>query len=264
MQPTASLARTPPRRPWAPGVALAAVLALGLPAWAAPGASRPEELTYLTEDYPPSNFLVDGQLKGIAVEVLKLIWKRMGVAEQPIQVINWARGYRQTEETPGLVLFAMTRTPERDPVFKWVGPIYHSAYVLVGRSGQRFQLERTLDAAHYRVGVLRQDIGHKLLLQAGVPDAGLEKVSHVRQLVQMLVAGRVDLICLPEETMHQYVLEEKLAAGSFNRAFVVWKSTLAFAFNKDTDPGLIERFQTALDHLGPERERIIRKYGGMP
>ena len=264
MQPPAPRSRPtpPPARARALLAALCAVLAL--PAWPAPGATRPEDLTYLTEDYPPSNFLDHGQLKGIAVEMLKAIWQRMGVPEQPIQVINWARGFKQTEETPGVVLFAMTRNPEREARFRWVGPIYHSEYVLVGRAGQQFHMTRTQDAARYRVGVLRQDIGHKLLLQAGIPDAQLEKVSHVRQMVQMLDAGRVDLICLPEETLHEYVLEEKLVAGHFSRAFVVWHSILSYAFNKDTDPKLIERFQTALDQLGPERDRIIRKYGGVP
>jgi len=60
------------------------------PAGVNAAASGPENLTYLTEDYPPSNYLENGVLKGVAVDVLKALWMKMGVKEQPIEVSNWA------------------------------------------------------------------------------------------------------------------------------------------------------------------------------
>lgn len=224
----------------------------------------PEALTYLTEDYAPSNYLQDGELKGIAVEVLRAVWKQMGVPPQPIQVINWARGFQEVETTPDTVLFAMTRRPDRENKFLWVGPIYKSTFVLYSRAGWRIPLATVRDAAAYRIGVLREDIGEKFLLEAGIPLAHLERVAHVRQLTQMLDAGHIDLVCLPAETMQTYGGMRYGDPAGYTPELVAFPTVLYFAFNKATPPGLVARFQEALTRVESERRRIVKKYGGTP
>jgi len=88
-------------------------------------------LNYYTEIYPPSSFYNDNQLTGISVELMRAMWRDMSMPQQQIMVVPWARGYRQISMHPNNVLFAMSRTAERDPLFKWVGPIFESQYFIL-------------------------------------------------------------------------------------------------------------------------------------
>lgn len=239
----------------------AGLLALVLLVFVAPAyAAGPEQLTYLTEEYPPANYMENGTLKGYAVDVLKAMWKKMGVPEQPIEVINWARAYRRAETTPNTMVFTMTRNAERENLFQWVGPIYKSRYVLVGRAGRTFQLGSPSDAGRYRVGVIRDDVGHKLIREAGIPDDKLEKVGDFRQLLKMLDADRVDLLCVSDTLIPTVSQWSKLKSGDLTETLVISEVSIHYAISKGTDPTLVKRFQSALDAIEPERRRILKTY----
>lgn len=54
----------------------------------------PEDLTYMTENYPPQNYINEfGLVQGISVTLLKEMWKEMDCPEQEIHVYPWARAY---------------------------------------------------------------------------------------------------------------------------------------------------------------------------
>ena len=36
-----------------------------------------EDLVYMTEEYRPLNYMEDGEVKGLTVELLKMIWEEM-------------------------------------------------------------------------------------------------------------------------------------------------------------------------------------------
>jgi polar amino acid transport system substrate-binding protein len=189
----------------------------------------------------------------------------MGVPEQPIQVLNWPRAYKQTQQTPNTVLFAMVRNAQREPLFQWLGPIYRSEYQLISLTRRRFPLTSTRDAAPYRVGVLRDDYGNTFLTGAGVPESHLEKVNDVGQLVQMLQAGRIDLICTGSDTLHVYTTQQHLDPATFTVEQTFTNNmVLYFAFSKTTDPKLVHHFQLALNNMDAERRRIVKGYGGTP
>ena len=67
------------------------------------------ELTILTENLPPLNFIKDGVLMGPAVDIVKEIQKRVGSHEQ-IQVYPWARAYKMALEEVNILIFGMART----------------------------------------------------------------------------------------------------------------------------------------------------------
>ena len=63
---------------------------------------------------------------------------------------------------PGM-LFAIARTDERGPQFKWVGPIMPSRILLLARRDRQLSVARPADLSTYRIGVIRDDVGHHLL-----------------------------------------------------------------------------------------------------
>ncbi|NNK96304.1 MAG: transporter substrate-binding domain-containing protein, partial [Desulfobacterales bacterium] len=54
---------------------------------------KSEELTVLTENLPPLNYVDNGKLVGPSIEIVKEIQKRVGTNE-PIHVYPWARAYK--------------------------------------------------------------------------------------------------------------------------------------------------------------------------
>lgn len=223
-------------------------------------AAGPEDVTYLTEEYPPANYTEKGVLKGYAVDVLRAMWRKMGVPEQPVEVSNWARAYNRADTTANTMLFVMTRTPEREGRFHWVGPIHQSRYVLVGRSARHFQVTAPADLARYRVGVIRADIGHKLLLEGGIPDGKLEKVADYRQLLKMLEAERVDMLCVAESMLMAFPRWSNLKPGDIKEVMTVKDVAVYYALSKDTDAALVKRFQNALLAVEPESKKIMKFY----
>jgi hypothetical protein len=49
-------------------------------------------------------------------------------------------------------IFSTARTPERDALFKWVGPTDEAEWVLLGRADHSFQLRSLEDARPLRIG----------------------------------------------------------------------------------------------------------------
>lgn len=241
-----------------------ASLLLAVPAAAQPAQPGAGQIRYFTEDYPPSNFVENGTLKGYAVDLLKAMWRQMKVPEQPIEVTNWARAFNHVENTPDTMLFAMTRNAEREKKFLWVGPIYNNRYVLIGRTDRKYDVSVPADAGRYRVGVIRDDIGHKLMLEAGVTESKLEKVADFRQLVKMLKADRIDLIAATITVLPSFAGYGDFKASELAPVATVKEAPLYFAFNKDTDARLVARFQNALRAVEPERRRALKAFGLTP
>ena len=50
--------------------------------------------------------------------------------------VPWARGYKMATTQPDVGLFVAVRTPEREQLFHWVGPIVSTSASLYARSGE--------------------------------------------------------------------------------------------------------------------------------
>jgi len=73
-------------------------------------------LRVVTEDSYPVQYVENGQLKGknatsinTALEMMKL--------DASIEVLPWARAYNMALSTPNVLIFSITRTPEREDLF---------------------------------------------------------------------------------------------------------------------------------------------------
>lgn len=224
----------------------------------------PADLTYLAEDYPPANYMENGQLKGASVELLKKIWEKMGVPEQPIKVVPWARGYNLVQQEKNTVLFTMSRNEAREKLFKWVGPIFKARHVLIGMADADIQINSLEDAKKYTIGTIREDIGETTLLEAGFDRDKLESVARLEQNMKKLMSGRVDLISQSEESVRDFIALRKYAPQKFKTFWVINERGNYYAFHKETPDALIQKFQTALDSLETERQEITARYNMTP
>ncbi len=91
------------------------------PATASSGGTPSASLRLLSEEFPPINFTEAGQPRGLSVDIVQAIQKRLGQS-LPIEFMPWARAFREAQDGPPAALFAMARIPSAK-LFQWVGPI---------------------------------------------------------------------------------------------------------------------------------------------
>ena len=218
------------------------------------------ELTYMTEEYRPYNYTENDKLTGISVELLKLMWRKMGYAEQPIEIYPWARGYYYLQKQSNSVLFATSRTEEREDLFKWVGPIYHVKNILIALSRNNLHINSLEDAKNLDIGTVIDDVSEQLLISSGFDHSLLQRVSSIEQNLLKLKIGRIDLVAITDKGFKDYLVSENYDAHDFNTIYVIQETGSYYAFNKSVPDTLVAEFQEAFDSLKLEHHSILESY----
>ena len=116
-------------------------------------------LVLLTENFPPYNMAKNGKnfaqnqnLEGIAVEVLRETFKRVDIGYSMTLRFPWERIYHLALDNPDYGVFVTARIPEREALFKWVGPIGPDDWVLLARANSPITLTSLEQARQYKVG----------------------------------------------------------------------------------------------------------------
>ena len=219
------------------------------------------KLTYLTEDFKPYNYQEYGQAKGLAVELLILVWKEMGVQALPIEFTPWPRAYEMIQKQPNTVLFSMVKTTEREPLFKWVGPIAQSRTLLVAREDTPINMRSIEDAKGLTVGVVR-DYMSAIILERHKDIVTIDTLSSVDLCIKKLSSRRLDLISIEENTFNLAMQKKHISQKKFKTAWVLNNTLSYYAFSKDVDDATIARFQKAFDAIikTPEYTRLVGHY----
>ncbi len=206
-------------------------------------------LTFLTEENPPFHYTDRGVLKGMAVEVLQQIWNQMGEPHKDITVMPWSRAYEAAQNKPGTVIFVTARLPEREKLFKWVGPITMSRLVLLTKRNSTVKLNSDDDIRKYRVGVLHNDVAELIMRKLGVPSAQLDMAPDHKTSILKLMAGRIDMMVKGEKSLNEFLKGIGQNPEDFKVLRKVAGVQVCFAFHKDTPDSVISRYQEALNHL---------------
>lgn len=217
-----------------------------------------------TEALPPLNYEENGKVSGFASELLRQMASEAGHSVQ-LEVMPWMRAYRTVKQQPGSALYSIVRNPEREALFKWVGPIAPRrimVYALASRPDVK--IRRQPDLLRYRLGVLAESSAASQLLQLGLPEARLEYGQSDEVNLKKLLLGRADGVVMLDWAMRwQQKLQQVDAARirpvwSLDQRYQYW-----FAFNKDTDPAMLRSLQHALDQLRADGRlaALKRRYG---
>ena len=235
------------------GAALALAFALALlPGTRVQGADAADPrdasagLAWITEEYYPFNYREDGVVRGISADLLRLAWAELGEPEQSIFILPWARAYKQAMGTSGMVLFSTARTPEREALFKWAGPIAQVRFVLAAPRGSGVRVGRPEDLAGLRVGTLRDDVSDSLLAPWRSV-CRVESVADMDQNLRKLDAGRIDLVAYEEASLRLLLRRQGRDPDAYETVYVLKETPVYYAFHISTDDELVRRFQRALD-----------------
>jgi len=214
-------------------------------------------LTIATETSAPFSMRVGENVAGIATDTIREILARAGIAHT-IELLPWKRAYTLAQERPDACVYATTRTPERDAVFKWVGPIGEADWVLMGRADRTFSLRSLEDARNYRIGTYNGDARDEYLRGRGFEvDPAPDDLTNPRKLM----LNRIDLWAASIQR-GSLTLEQLGYAGKIVPVLSFKRMRLYLACNRAVPDAQIARMNEALMSMERDgsRRAILHKY----
>lgn len=218
----------------------------------------------LTENFPPYNMAINGKnfakednLDGIAVDIVREMFKRAGIQYSMTLRFPWDRIYKLALEKPGYGVFVTARLPERETLFKWVGPIGPDDWVLLGRGDSAISLSSLEQAKPYKVGAYKGDAIAKHLAEKG-----LEPITVLRdqQNARKLMAGQIDLWATGDPAGRYLAKQEGISGLKTILRFD--SAELYLALNKDVPDEVVQKLQTELEQMRSEGlvDDILSRY----
>ncbi len=204
-----------------------------------------EQLEILTCECPPLSYENNHRVEGPGADLVRHIQKKLNTHEQ-ISIFPWARAYRTTEEVANTVLFSTAKTPQREDLFKWVGPMAEKKYYFFARMGSKIEINSIEDAKKYTVGVHLESNNHRFLLAQGFET--LQPVVLEEQNLMKLYYGRIDLWYVDSATPMSLTALHFMK-GAVEKKYFVQNIKLYYAFNKATPDRVVNNWQQALDNI---------------
>lgn len=211
-----------------------------------PAQSAEQVFKIYTEEFPPYNYTDKGEITGISTEIVREILRRLDHPED-IEISSWLNAYRLVQEKDNTILYSTTRSPFREDLFKWVGPLVPNNIVFFARTISGISIKTLNDAKKVgRIGVYMDDFGEILLNEKGFTN--LRSVPDNRVNIKDLVEGKIDLWIINELTGNQMAREIGLA-NKIEKVYDVQKEFMYIAFSKNTPDSIIDKWQKALDEI---------------
>lgn len=245
------------------------LLALGGTLALLAGAARAEvssdyTVVLLTENFPPYNMAINGKnfaqednIDGIAVDIVREMFRRAGVKYNLTLRFPWDRIYKLALEKPGYGVFVTARLPEREELFRWVGPIGPDDWVMLARGDSQISLASLDDAKRYRIGAYKGDAIAEYLVEKGVEHStSLRDQENARKLQ----AGQIDLWATGDPAGRYLARQEGISGLKTVLRFD--SAELYLALNREVPDEIVGRLQSALDKMRSEGfvEDILNNY----
>ncbi|WP_313223062.1 substrate-binding periplasmic protein [Stutzerimonas nitrititolerans] len=213
--------------------------------------AAPEQINLLTENFPPYNMAIDGKnyardenVQGIAADIVREMFQRAGIDYTLTLRFPWERVYKMALETPGYGVFVMARLPEREALFKWVGPIGPDDWVLLARADSPIDITSLEQARRYNIGAYKGDaIAEHLVAQGLEPSLALRDQTNVEKLQN----GEIDLWATGDPA-GRYLAKQQGVTG-FKRVLRFDDAQLFLALNKQTADETVAKLQAALEQM---------------
>ena len=222
------------------------------------------DLVLLTENFPPynmakngKNFAQDENINGIAVDIVREMFKRADITYSLTLRFPWERIYKLALEKPGYGVFVMARLPDREKLFKWVGPLGPDDWIMLAKADSKITLETLDDARKYKIGAYKGDAIAETLAKQGLnPIVVLRDQDNAKKLV----SGQIDLWATGDPAGRYLARQEGVTGLKTLLRFS--SAELYLALNKDVPDEAVAKLQAALDQMRKDGvvEEIMARY----
>src|SRR3546814_13107990 len=130
------------------------------------------------------NFAQDENINCIAVDIVREIFKLADISYSLTLRFPWERIYKLALDNPGYGVFVTARLPEREKLFKWVGPIGPDDWIMLAKADSKISLDSLEQARQYRIGDYKGDaIAENLARQGRKPNDMVREQDKAKKMV---------------------------------------------------------------------------------
>ena len=226
-----------------------------------------QNITIVTEDYPPYNYLHDEKITGMSTEVVLAVVNEANVSYTH-DIYPWARAYQMAKINKNTLIHSIGRTAKREKLFQWIGVIAPTQFCVISlKKREDIQINSLNDLKQYQIGTIRDDIQEKYLLGMGFKKGKqIVSVSRHKQNFDLLLKGRIDLWASVELTASHIARQNDLIPDEILKRKFCFEDLstegVYMAFSKNTAPSLIKEFKQALIKIKQNGvyDAILKKY----
>lgn len=202
---------------------------------------------------PPYQVMIDGQLKGSAVEVLQCALLQLPMTHTT-NIVPWKRAKNNVRNGRSDGYFSVMRLPEMEPYARLSAPLMLEKWFWFAFDRKLFQ--RPGFPSTVRIGVLRGSNQEGWLQEHQIPIA--QSVNQLSSLLRLLSIRRIDTLLVDRQVMLQ-ALEQRMGLEQpLARQFERYASLGVYFSNHflQQTPGFIHHFNDAISHCNVSNLRL--------
>lgn len=224
-----------------------------------------QQLHILADNYFPLQIVKEGEVGGVATDIVKLTVEEAGV-DYKIEVGLWSDIYQQAQENPNTCVYSIARNEQRVPLFAWIGRIIRLEGGVFSAADKDIILSSLEDAKAYKTVVVKDDAFYQYIRSKGfVEDEHYYAIRDYDALMKFLETPSRDFdLTIGSDAMFKYHMAHSSSSIQYKKRLALDELKLDFylACNKSTDPMLLKRLSTTMSELeeSGKFEQIRAKY----
>lgn len=156
----------------------------------------------------------------------------------------------------------MTRTKQREFMFKWVGPVSDNSWVFYAKADSKIVINSLEDAksSRYKIGTYFQGANELFLRENNFDN--LYSVPKDNLNVQKLIRGRINLWAAGETQGLYKTKQLGINPNLIKKIYKIKDTQLYIAFSRSTPNSIISQWQNELDKMkkNGKYQEIMDKY----
>lgn len=211
-----------------------------------------QKITILTEHLAPFQIVNQDSIGGISTEIVEATLKATNY-EYEIAVYPWSISFNRAKREENTCIYSLSRIPDREPLFQWVGHIISSTISLYSLASKQIIINNLSDAKKYKIAVIRDDVTHHFLLSKGfVENENLYVMNNYDSLLKLLdiPSRNIDLVVLNDDLIYNRVKSTE-AALKYKNVYNMHDLTLNFhlACSVNTEKIIVDKLTKTMKKL---------------
>jgi ABC-type amino acid transport substrate-binding protein len=207
-----------------------------------------EYIALESDEWRPYVYMKKGEPTGVVFETVKAVFERADVAYE-FNIKPWARVYRNGLSTKNYFISGIGRTPEREDLFQWIGPITKVVDVHFYKLKENpIQINNIEEAKKYITGVVRGSYFQNFIDSHFAPNQR-QLVSTHDQLLKMLVLKRLDYVLLEERRVLNISDKLGIDPNIFEKSLFVFSVQSYLASSLNTEDELVSKLRKSYAEL---------------
>ena len=205
-----------------------------------------------TEHSPPSSYGVGAgtsfDVKGSSIEILNEIMGRTGYVNK-VNLTLWNDGYAIVQYLPNSAIFATARTPEREKMFQWVGPISSNRTYLYTLASSGLTIQ-TIEQAKALKSIATPNgwFTHEYLLNNNFKNIVATALTS-EDAFNQLINGEAEAVLLPEIDLKWLAESNNIPVSNLTQHLKFMDYNSYIAFSLSTPKSTVQQWQTHLDQM---------------